>query len=164
MRRLLLFALLVAPATWAQAKSNPEPGLARDLVDAAVVSGEFTLFARAMAEAGIVETLRSAGPFTLFAPTDEAFAKLKPKVFEKLLRDPEALRAVLLFHLVPGEQPATALRAMTSGRLPTVAGFPLKVSAKGDGVSVEQAKVTHFDLRASNGVLHGIDTLLSPPK
>jgi uncharacterized surface protein with fasciclin (FAS1) repeats len=136
----------------------------KDIVDTAVEAGSFTILAKALTEAGLVETLKGEGPFTVFAPTDEAFAKLPQGTIDDLLKDPEgALTDILTYHVVPGKVMSTDL---TDGMMAdTVQGDQLKISIAEDGtVMVNDATVTQADIQASNGVIHVIDTVLLPPE
>jgi uncharacterized surface protein with fasciclin (FAS1) repeats len=130
-----------------------------DLVDTAVSAGSFNTLAKALTEAGLVETLKGQGPFTVFAPTDEAFAKLPPGALEGLLKDKAKLQAVLTYHVVPGKVMAADVVKLSAAR--TVQGQDLVISTR-DGVKVNQAKVVKTDIAASNGVIHVIDAVVLP--
>lgn len=130
-----------------------------DLVDTAVSAGSFNTLAKALTEAGLVPTLKGQGPFTVFAPTDEAFAKLPPGTLEALLQDKAKLQAVLTYHVVPGKVMAADVVKLTAAR--TVQGQDLRISSV-DGVKVNQAKVLKTDIVASNGVIHVIDAVVLP--
>lgn len=131
-----------------------------DIVDTAVNAGNFTTLVAAVEAAGLVETLKGEGPFTVFAPTDEAFAALPEGTVEGLLEDPEALAAILTYHVVPGSVMAADLSdGMTAA---TVNGAEVTISV-GDSVMVNDATVTTADIAASNGVIHVIDTVIMPP-
>ena len=132
----------------------------KDIVDTAV-AGKFNTLVAAVKAAGLVETLKGSGPFTVFAPTDEAFAKLPKGTVEDLLK-PEnkaKLTAILTYHVVPGKVMAADVAKMTSAK--TVQGGSAKVSTMG-GVMIDDAHVTTADVAASNGVIHIIDTVLMP--
>jgi len=136
----------------------------KDIVDTAVAAGSFTTLAKALQAAGLVETLKGAGPFTVFAPTDEAFAKLPAGALEDLLK-PEnkaKLTAVLTYHVVPGKVMASQVTGLTSAK--TVNGEPLSIAVKDGAVMVGGAKVVKTDIAASNGVIHVIDSVLLPKK
>jgi uncharacterized surface protein with fasciclin (FAS1) repeats len=149
--------LLLAVTVPAQAgDSEPSP---RDIVDAAVAAGNFKTLATALQAAGLVETLKGPGPFTVFAPTDEAFAKLPAGTVEALLKDKQRLAAVLTYHVVPGRVMAASVVTRTSAK--TVQGGSLAIRAD-DGVTVDGANVVKTDIQASNGVIHVIDTVLMP--
>lgn len=132
---------------------------ASDIVDTAVSAGQFKTLVKAVQEAGLVDTLKGEGPFTVFAPTDAAFAKLPPGTVENLLKDKEKLRQVLTYHVVPGKVMAADVKP---GEVQTVQGDTLVVSTKGGGVMIDNAKVTKTDIGASNGVIHVIDTVVLP--
>ncbi|MCB9513585.1 MAG: fasciclin domain-containing protein [Candidatus Latescibacteria bacterium] len=119
----------------------------------------FSTLATAVEAAGLTDVLAGEGPFTVFAPTDEAFAKLPEGALDKLLADPEALREVLLYHVVPGKVTAAQVVKLKSAE--TASGKSLAISAK-DGVTVAGAKVTATDVMASNGVIHVIDSVMLP--
>lgn len=133
-----------------------------DVVDTAVKAGQFKTLAAALTAAGLVPTLKGSGPFTVFAPTDEAFAKLPKGTVEDLLK-PEnkaKLTAILTYHVVPGKVMAADVAKLTSAK--TVQGGTLAVQAKDGVVTVDAARVTKADIAASNGVIHVIDTVLMP--
>jgi uncharacterized surface protein with fasciclin (FAS1) repeats len=130
-----------------------------DLVDTAVQNGSFTTLAAALQAAGLVETLKGPGPFTVFAPTDAAFAKLPPGTVERLLADPAALTAVLTYHVVPGRVLAQDVLGLTAAT--TVQGQRLAIDAW-DSVTVGGAAVVTPDIMADNGVIHVIDGVLLP--
>jgi LPXTG-motif cell wall-anchored protein len=155
---LLLASVLIfgaVPASTASAQAQ------RDIVDTAVAAGQFTTLAAALQAAGLVDTLKGPGPFTVFAPTDAAFAKLPPGTVEGLLADPARLRAVLTYHVVPGRVTAAQVVGLTTAT--TVQGEPLRISATGGTVRINSATVTQADIMASNGVIHVVDTVLLPP-
>ncbi len=112
-------------------------------------------------DAGLTDTLRGAGPYTVFAPTDEAFKAVPAKTLESLARDKEQLKAVLMYHVVPGKVVAADIK---SGKTKTAQGADVVVSKAGGFVTVEEALVTQADVPASNGVVHVIDRVLIPPK
>lgn len=131
-----------------------------DIVDTAVAAGDFTTLAAALEAADLVDTLKGEGPFTVFAPTDDAFAALPEGTVEDLLADPEALAAILTYHVVEGEVLAADL---TDGQVvETVNGETLTVAIDGDTVTINDATVTTADIETSNGVIHVIDTVLIP--
>jgi uncharacterized surface protein with fasciclin (FAS1) repeats len=131
---------------------------AQDIVDVAVKSGSFKTLVAAVQAAGLVDTLKGAGPFTVFAPTDEAFAKIPKATMDALLADKAALSKVLTYHVVSGKVMAADVKA---GKVKTVNGQELTVKTEG-GVMVDGAKVTATDIAASNGVIHVIDTVMLP--
>ena len=154
-------AALAVPAISAPAEpaSQRAPG---DIIDVAVQAGSFKTLAAALQAAGLVDVLRGSGPFTVFAPTDDAFAKLPAGTVEHLLK-PEnraALISVLTYHVVPGR--VTAADVMKLDRATTVQGQRVAIAVKGGKVTVGNATVTAADVRASNGVIHVIDQVILP--
>jgi len=131
---------------------------AKDIVDTAVDAGSFKTLATALGAAGLIETLKGKGPFTVFAPTDEAFAKIPKADLEALLKDKAKLTAVLTYHVVPGKVMAADVKA---GKVKTVQGSDITVTTK-NGVMVNKAKVVKTDIVADNGVIHVIDTVIMP--
>ena len=131
---------------------------AADIVDTAVSAGSFKTLVAAVQQAGLVDTLKGSGPFTVFAPTDEAFAKIPKAQLDALLKDKAALTKVLTYHVVPGKVMASDVKA---GKVATVEGESLTLGTQG-GVSVDQAKVVKADVVADNGVIHVIDRVLMP--
>jgi uncharacterized surface protein with fasciclin (FAS1) repeats len=131
---------------------------AADIVDTAVAAGSFKTLAAALGAAGLVDTLKGKGPFTVFAPTDEAFAKIPKADLDALLKDKAKLTAVLTYHVVSGKVMAANVKA---GKVKTVQGSELTVSTS-MGVMVDKAKVVKTDIAADNGVIHVIDTVLMP--
>jgi len=134
----------------------------KDIVTTAVDAGVFKTLATALTEAGLIETLQGKGPFTVFAPTDDAFAKLPKGTVEGLLKDKEALKKILLYHVVSGNVMSTDVVKLTEAT--TVEGSKIKIKVKDGKVMINDAKVTTADVKASNGVIHIIDTVLLPPK
>ena len=142
----------------AQAGKAPE----KDIVDTAVAAGSFNTLATALKAAGLVDTLKGKGPFTVFAPTDAAFAKLPAGTVEDLLK-PEnkaKLVSILTYHVVSGAVSSAQVAKMTSAR--TVEGQSVKISTKGGGVMIDNANVVKADVLASNGVIHVIDSVILP--
>lgn len=136
-----------------------QAGGSKDIVDTAVSAGSFKTLVTAVQAAGLVETLKGEGPFTVFAPTDEAFAKLPAGTLDALLKDKARLQAVLTYHVVPGRVMAADVTKLTSAK--TVQGQSLAIDTK-KGVKVGSANVVKTDVVASNGVIHVIDTVLIP--
>lgn len=132
---------------------------AADIVDTAKSAGSFNTLVTAVQAAGLVDTLKGPGPFTVFAPTDEAFAKVPKDKLDALLKDKAALTKVLTYHVVPGKVMAKDVKA---GQVKTVQGSPLTVTVNGGTVMVDNAKVVKTDVVADNGVIHVIDTVLMP--
>jgi len=130
----------------------------KDIVDTPVGAGSFKTLATALQVAGLVDTLKSAGPFTVFAPTDEAFAKVPKEALEALLKDKNKLTAVLTYHVVAGKVMAADVKA---GKVKTVQGSELTISTDG-GVKVDGANVVAVDIVADNGVIHVIDAVIIP--
>jgi len=132
-----------------------------DIVETAIAAGNFSTLATALTAAGLVEALKGDGPFTVFAPTDEAFAKLPQQTLSDLLKpeNKEKLTAILTYHVVPGK--ITASQVASISKAMTVQGQSLKVDTN-DGVKIDNAKVIAADVEASNGVIHVIDTVLLP--
>jgi uncharacterized surface protein with fasciclin (FAS1) repeats len=131
---------------------------AADIVDTAVAAGSFKTLATALTAAGLIDTLKGPGPFTVFAPTDEAFAKVPKADLEALLKDKAKLTAVLTYHVVPGKVMAKDVKA---GKVKTVQGSEITVSTSA-GVMVDGAKVVKTDIAADNGVIHVIDSVIIP--
>lgn len=130
------------------------------IVDVAVGAGSFKTLVVALKAAGLDTALQGQGPFTVFAPTDDAFAKLPAGTVEGLLKDVPKLKAILLYHVVPGEVMAAQVIGLKSAK--TLGGGELPIMVDGSGVMVGTAKVTKTDVKASNGVIHVIDTVLIP--
>jgi uncharacterized surface protein with fasciclin (FAS1) repeats len=136
----------------------------KDIVQTAVDAGQFKTLAAALGAANLVDTLKGSGPFTVFAPTDEAFAKLPAGTVENLLKpeNKDQLVAILTYHVVPGKVMAADVVKLKEAK--TVNGKMVDIKTKGDAVMVNDAKVTATDIGASNGVIHIIDTVILPPK
>lgn len=149
MKKAILVAALAFAAVTAQAK---------DIVDTAVSAGQFNTLATALQKAGLVETLKGPGPFTVFAPTDAAFARVPKAQLDALLADKDKLIAVLTYHVVPGKVMAKDVKA---GKVKTVQGSELTVATAG-GVKVDNANVVQADIVADNGVIHVIDAVVLP--
>jgi uncharacterized surface protein with fasciclin (FAS1) repeats len=135
----------------------------KDIVDTAVAAGSFNTLAKALTAADLVSTLKGAGPFTVFAPTDEAFAKLPAGTVEDLLK-PEnkaKLRRVLMYHVVPGKVMAADVVKLSSAK--TASGDMLPIKVNGSTVTVNGSRVVKTDIGASNGVIHVVDSVLLPP-
>ncbi len=136
--------------------------ITKDIVDIATEDGRFTTLVKAIEAAGLVETLKGPGPFTVFAPTEEAFAKLPPGTIESLLQDVPQLKNILLYHVIPGKIMAADLVQLTNTA--TVLGPELTIAKTEDGkVTIGSATVLITDIEAKNGVIHAIDTVLIPP-
>ena len=153
---------LAAPAAGGDAPKAAAPQAAGDLVDTAVAAGQFTTLATALEAAGLVDTLKGEGPFTVFAPTDAAFAALPAGTVENLLK-PEnkaQLVALLTYHVVPGRVTASQVAGMSSAT--TVQGGEIAIAAADGAVSVDGARVVTADVMATNGVIHVVDKVLMP--
>jgi len=136
----------------------------KDIVDTAVAAGSFKTLAAALQAAGLVDTLKGKGPFTVFAPTDEAFAKLPAGTVEELLK-PEnkaKLTAILTYHVVPGNVMAAQVVTMNGKEAKTVNGQSVKISVNGGNVMIDGSKVVKTDIQASNGVIHVVDSVILP--
>ena len=150
-----------APATPAPATEAPAAAMG-DLVDVATEAGSFKTLLEAATAAGLVETLKGEGPFTVFAPTDEAFAALPEGTLEGLLKDPEALKQILLYHVVSGKVTADQVVGLTSAD--SVAGPAIKIAVKDGNVMLNDiATVVTTDIETKNGVIHVIDQVILPP-
>ena len=133
---------------------------AADIVDTAVSAGNFKTLVTAVKAAGLVDTLKGEGPFTVFAPTDAAFAKLPAGTLESLLKNPEALKKVLTYHVVAGKVMAADVVKVESAQ--TVEGESVKVTVNGDAVMIDKANVVKTDIVCDNGVIHVIDSVIRP--
>ena len=132
---------------------------AQDIVDTAVGAGKFTTLVKAVQAAGLVETLKGPGPFTVFAPTDEAFEALPAGTLDALLKDKAKLTSVLTYHVVPGKVMAQDVK---TGEAKTVQGQSVKLMAESGNVMVDGARVISADVVATNGVIHVIDKVILP--
>ncbi len=134
----------------------------KDIVDTAVAAGSFQTLAKALQAADLVDTLKGTGPFTVFAPTDEAFAKLPAGTLDDLLKpeNKDKLRAILTYHVVAGKIPSAKVVTLSSAK--TVNGHEVKIMVMGGNVMVNNAHVVKADIPASNGVIHVIDTVILP--
>jgi uncharacterized surface protein with fasciclin (FAS1) repeats len=131
----------------------------KTIVETAAEAGQFTTLLAAVNASGLKDTLNGKGPFTVFAPTDEAFKKVQQSQLDALLKDTAKLKSILRYHVVPGKVEAKDIKA---GNLNSVEGSPLNVEIKGDEVRVNGAKVVKTDIQASNGTIHVIDTVIMP--
>lgn len=157
---LTVFAATASAGDYDSAKTRD--GMKDDIVDVAVQAGSFTTLATALKAAGLVDTLKGDGPFTVFAPTDEAFAKLPAGTVESLLapENKDRLIAILTYHVVPGQVEASDVVALDEAS--TVNGNKLDITVADGTVMVDNATVTQTDIRASNGIIHVIDTVILP--
>lgn len=156
-------ATATAAASALALASMPAFAGGKDIVDTAVEAGSFKTLAAALQAAGLVDTLKSEGPFTVFAPTDDAFAKLPAGTVEDLLKpeNKDMLVGILTYHVVKGKVMAADAVKLTSAE--TVNGKALTIKVEGDAVMINDAKVTATDIVASNGVIHVIDSVVLPP-
>ncbi|NIQ98630.1 MAG: fasciclin domain-containing protein [Gemmatimonadales bacterium] len=172
---LLLSALSLAgcareePVEVSRPIPPPEPAEApepvetpKDIVDTAIAAGSFQTLVKAVQAAGLVDTLKGEGPFTVFAPTDEAFAKLPAGTLDDLLKpeNKEKLTAILTYHVVPDKMMAADVAALDSAT--TVNGKDITITADEEGVTVDGARVVQTDIECSNGVIHVIDSVMMP--
>lgn len=155
---LAVLAITVAFAGSARAESMAD----KDIVEVAASAGNFKTLVAAVQAAGLVDVLKGEGPLTVFAPTDEAFAKLPAGTVENLLKpeNKEKLTSVLTYHVVPGRVTAGEVVELNSAK--TVNGRSLRISARGGQVMVDDARVTATDIMASNGIIHVIDSVVLP--
>ena len=156
----LMVIIMAVPANARVAGNSVE---ANDIVETAAAAGQFKTLAAALEAAELIDELKGNGPFTVFAPTDEAFAKLPAGTVEALLKpeNKDKLKAVLLYHVVPGSVTADQVTKLNGRSVKTLQGSSIKVKTS-HGVRVDNAKVTQTDIKASNGVIHVIDTVLMP--
>ncbi len=161
MRKLSM--LVAGVAAIALSTPRVSQAQAKDIVETAVGAGTFKTLATALTEAGLIETLKGPGPFTVFAPTDEAFAKLPPAALAALLKDKVALKNVLLYHVVAGKVLAADVMKLNGKGAKTVEGQDAKIMIMGDKVMVNNSNVIKADIIAKNGVIHVIDAVLMPP-
>jgi len=160
-KRLLPAIALLVTAICSSCAQTDSTAAGKDIVAVASGAGNFTTLVKAIKAAGLVETLQGPGPFTVFAPTDAAFAKLPPGTLDDLLK-PEnkaKLAGILTYHVVPGKVMAADVKTMMAK---TVNSQELDIKATGGAVTVNNAKVTNTDIAAKNGVIHVIDTVLLP--
>jgi uncharacterized surface protein with fasciclin (FAS1) repeats len=160
MKSALKYLSMAAFVVAAAPVSAQESRVTKDIVETAVAAGSFKTLIAAVEAAGLVETLKGKGPFTVFAPTDEAFAKLPAGTVEALLKDKAKLAAILTYHVVSGD--VRAAQAMKLSSAKTVNGQSLKIVTKNGVVMIDNAKVVKADIAASNGVIHVIDTVVLP--
>ena len=161
MLKTFVFATAAALAAAAIPGAAPAAAQSKDIVDTAVAAGSFQTLAKALQAADLVSTLKGKGPFTVFAPTDEAFARLPPGTVESLLKpeNKEKLRRILTYHVVSGKVMAADAMKLRSAK--AVSGDTLTIAAVG-GVTIDNARVVRADVGASNGVIHVIDAVLLP--
>ena len=166
MRKLL--AILAVTAVAVTAVIAPTAGATRkankDIVATAVAAGQFKTLASLLTSAGLVKTLQGKGPYTVFAPTDAAFAKVPKATLTKLQNDPMLLKSVLLYHVVKGKVPASTVVTLNGKSAKTLNGASVKIAVRGGKVYLNgSTRVTKTDVMASNGVIHVINKVLLPP-
>jgi len=161
-KRIMLSAILISFlfSSFALADHHEKKGSKKDIVTIAVESGNFNTLAKALTETGLVEALQGDGPFTVFAPTDDAFAKLPEGTIESLLEDKETLKNILLYHVVSGN--VSSKQVVDLNEAETLGGKNINIKVKDGSVMINDATVTTADVMASNGVIHIIDTVLIP--
>ncbi|USD66424.1 fasciclin domain-containing protein [Vibrio sp. SCSIO 43136] len=157
-----LASVAIASLFLSQAALAHDHGMKKDIVDVAAKNESFTTLVAAVKAAGLVDTLKGDGPFTVFAPTDEAFAKLPDGTIEMLLKpeNKDKLVSILTYHVVSGKVMASDVVALNDAK--SVQGAMLDVTASGSGVMINDSNVIATDVKASNGVIHVIDTVLIP--
>jgi uncharacterized surface protein with fasciclin (FAS1) repeats len=160
--KLLIAAQFVLVAAQATAGHHEEKAASMDIVDTAVAAGQFKTLAAALQAADLVDTLKGDGPFTVFAPTDAAFAKLPAGTVESLLKpeNRDQLVAILTYHVVPGKVKAADVVKLSEAK--TVNGQDVDITVADNGVQINNANVIKVDIGASNGVIHVIDTVIIP--
>ena len=156
----ILFSLIFTSLSIAGDHHKKRSSYKKDIVTVAVEAGNFKTLATALTEAGLIEALQGDGPFTVFAPTDDAFAKLPEGTIESLLKDKEALTKILLYHVVSGK--VTSKEVVKLKKAETLEGQYVSIETNDGGVMINDSKVTAVDIMASNGVIHVIDTVLLP--
>jgi len=158
-RNVIAVTAIALASIGAQATGNAP---SKDIVETAVEAGSFKTLAAALQAADLISTLKSEGPYTVFAPTDAAFAKIPKADLDALLKDKGALTKVLTYHVVPGKVMAADVVKLTQAK--TVEGSPIKIRVVDGKVTVNNANVSATDIAASNGVIHVIDTVIMPVK
>ena len=154
-RRILILSAIVAALAGCATSSGPT-----SVADTLAAQPQLSTFNGLVAKAGLAETLKATGPYTVFAPSNEAFAKVPAKTMDQLGQDPAKLKAVLSYHMIPGKLMAADIK---NGNQKTVNGANLALSKAGDFVTVEEALVQTADISATNGVVHIVDNVLIPP-
>jgi uncharacterized surface protein with fasciclin (FAS1) repeats len=163
-RIIILFAMFVftSVSVFAQMDTKMVMNSSKnDIVQTAIKAGNFTTLATALTEAGLVDALKGDGPFTVFAPTDEAFKNLPDGALEGLLKDKEALKNVLLYHVVSGK--VSSKEVVDLNKATTLNGSDLNIKTNNGKVMINDADVIGADVMASNGIIHVIDKVLLPP-
>jgi uncharacterized surface protein with fasciclin (FAS1) repeats len=158
---LTLSLLISSSVLFAGGHTKSDKYSKKDIVETALEAGVFKTLATALTEADLVAALQGDGPFTVFAPTDDAFAKLPKGTVEGLLKDKEALKNILLYHVVSGN--VSSKEVVKIDKAETLAGSNVNIKVKDGSVFINESQVTTADVHASNGVIHIIDTVLLPP-
>jgi uncharacterized surface protein with fasciclin (FAS1) repeats len=161
MKKYLVALLVLCCFVIAAVVSSSASSADKDIVGTAIAAGNFKTLTAALTEAGLVATLKGPGPFTVFAPTDSAFARIPKADLDKLMKDKDALKKVLLYHVVSGQLMSSDVAKLQVAR--TAQGGELKIVVKGKEIMVNHALVVKADVQASNGVIHVIDAVLMPP-
>ena len=143
--------------------SDSKASFEKNIVETAVAAGSFKTLAKLLTDAGLIETLKGPGPFTVFAPTDEAFAKVPAATLEALGKDKAALKNVLLYHVVAGKVMAADALKLAGKGAKTVEGQEAKITVMGGVPMINQAHIVKTDIIAKNGVIHVIDAVILPP-
>jgi len=157
-KRLVLSAVAVLSVAFAA----QAPAQGKDIVDTAVAAGNFTTLARLLTEAGLVETMKGPGPYTVFAPTDEAFAKVPKETVDALVKDKAKLQKVLTYHVLTSKWSSDDIKMVPSTG--TALGPKVEFGEKDGALTVNGAKVIHADIDCTNGMVHVIDAVLMPPQ
>jgi len=160
MRKL---SIIAAAAMLAVAAPSVVQAQDKDIVETAVAAGSFKTLAKLLGDAGLVETLKGPGPFTVFAPTDEAFAKVPAATLEALAKDKAALKSVLLYHVVAGKVMAADAMKLDGKAAKTVQGADAKIMKMGATLMIANAHVAKADIVTKNGVIHVVDAVMLPP-
>jgi uncharacterized surface protein with fasciclin (FAS1) repeats len=164
MKRTLILGMFIAlaasPALAGSCSSSHAKTASNNIVETAVSAGTFNTLVAAVQAADLADTLAGEGPYTVFAPTDEAFAKLPAGTVETLLANPEQLREILLYHVVPGKVTASQVVSLDSAT--TAQGSDVNIKVADGSVMINDAMVTATDIETSNGVIHVIDTVILP--
>ena len=161
MRKYPFFVAAAAAVAFALPRGAVAQGV--DIVETATAAGNFSTFTRLLGEAGLTETLKGPGPFTVFAPSDEAFAKVSADRMAALSKDKSALRQVLLYHVVAGRLTAADLTKLNGKGTRTMELSEAKVAMMGSTIMISNAHVTKADVAAKNGVIHVVDAVIMPP-
>jgi transforming growth factor-beta-induced protein len=156
----MIFRIFMFTMLFAMLGATVFAGAEKNIVQTAISAGNFNTLVRALQSAGLADALQGPGPFTVFAPTDEAFAKLPAGTLESLLKNPEKLAQILKYHVVSGKVMASDVIKLTSAK--TLEGSEVMIHADNTGVMVNNAKVVKTDIVCSNGVIHVIDSVILP--